>query len=136
MADPVRRSNRPRGGRARVLDPEPPGEELDCTCCEPPSPLVLRPDMGCLSDGSAEYALCVLHQPEPTVYRNRGDGQYEQVPGLRLSPSGDIVDGNGALIARVESDDFQRLSTVDDDEDEPDRGGAAADDPCCLRLVD
>ena len=67
MADPVRAPNRPAGGRTAVLEPgPPPGTDLDCKCCEPPSPLVLRPDLGRLSDGSAEYAVCVLHQPEPT----------------------------------------------------------------------
>lgn len=96
-----------------------------CTCCEPPNPLVLRPDLGTLGDGSAEYALCVLHQPEPVVYRNRGDGDYVQMPSLSLSPAGDVVDQQGNVVASVAGDTFQRLTTVDDDDDPPqqDPGG-------------
>jgi hypothetical protein len=106
-------------------------EEIEtplCTCCDPRNPLVLRPDLGTLADGSAEFALCVLHDPEPVVYRNRGDGVFEQVPELSLSATGEIVDGQGNTVARVAGDGFQRLTTVDDDEeDRPPEGGAAAD---------
>lgn len=130
MADPIRAPRapqRPGGSRTSVLDPgPPPGSDLDCKCCEPPSPLVLRPDLGTLSDGSAEYAVCVLHHPEPTVYRNRGDGEYVVAQGLRLSPRGEIVDGAGAVVARVASDGYQRLTTVDDDEDQPGGGSGGA----------
>jgi hypothetical protein len=89
----------------------------------------MRPDLGTLGDGSAEFALCVLHEPEPTVYRNRGDGIYMQAPKLALSPAGEIIDSTtGAVIARVAGEGFQRLSTVDDDEPPPERdpGGAEA----------
>jgi hypothetical protein len=86
---------------------------------------VLRPDLGRLSDGSAEYAVCVLHQPEPTVYKNRGDGEYEIAAGLRLSSRGEVIDAAGNVVARVAADTYQRLSTVDDD-DAPDSGGGAA----------
>jgi hypothetical protein len=125
MADPVRAPRRPAGGRTAVLEPgPPPGTDLDCKCCEPPSPLVLRPDLGRLSDGSAEYAVCVLHQPEPTVYKNRGDGEYVIATGLRLSSRGEVVDAAGNVVARVAGDAYQRLSTVDDD-DQPGSGGGA-----------
>ena len=117
------RSSRPAGARAAaaVLEREQDdrGDFLMCTCCTPTNPLVLRPDLGTLPDGSPEYALCVLHQPEPVVYRNRGDGEYLQMPKLALSPLGDLVDDNGDVIARVAGDTFQRLTTVDDDDEPP-----------------
>ena len=91
---------------------------VTCTCCEPPNLLVMRPDLGTLPDSSAEYALCVLHDPEPTVYRNRGDGEYVQMPRLSLSAAGDLVDADGTVVARVSGDGFQRLTTVDDDGDD------------------
>lgn len=97
-----------------------------CTCCDPRNPLVLRPDLGTLEDGSAEFALCVLHEPEPVVYRSQGDGQYVQVPGFSLSPAGEIVDQHGGIVARVAGDGFQRLTTIDDDDEDrpsPDGGG-------------
>jgi len=120
----------PRGAPAgaRVGVEERPPDDL-CTCCEPRNPLVMRPDLGTLGDGSAEFALCVLHEPEPTVYRNRGDGIYVQAPKLALSPAGEIIDSTtGAVIARVAGEGFQRLTTVDDDEPPPERdpGGAEA----------
>ncbi len=132
-------SAKPAGARATaaVLDREQDdrGDFLTCTCCDPPNPLVLRPDLGTLPDGSPEYALCVLHQPEPVVYRNRGDGEYVQMPKLALSPLGDLVDENGDIVANVAGDTFQRLTTVDDDDEPPpqdpgdggtsDGGGAA-----------
>jgi hypothetical protein len=90
-----------------------------CVCCEPQNPLVMRPDLGVLADGSPEYALCVLHEPEPMVYRNRGDGIYLQAKKLSFNPAGEIVDESGAVMAKVGSSDFQRLSTVDDDEPSP-----------------
>ena len=98
-----------------------------CTCCDPRNPLVFRPDLGVLADGSAEFALCVLHDPEPVVYRNRGDGRYEQAPSLSLSAMGEIVDEQGQTIARVSADGFQRLTTVDDDDPDPSPGSDAAD---------
>ena len=129
------RSRQPAGARATAAvlerDQDDRGEFLMCTCCEPPNPLVLRPDLGTLPDGSPEYALCVLHQPEPVVYRNRGDGEYVQMPKLCLSPLGDLVDENGDVVARVAGDTFQRLTTVDDDDDEPpplDPGGGPVSD--------
>jgi len=82
-----------------------------------------------MADGSAEFALCVLHEPEPSIYRNRGDGTYQLVPDLSLSPAGEIVDGQGQIVARVAGDGFQRLTTVDDDEDRPSGSGGAAADP-------
>jgi hypothetical protein len=108
-----------------VLEPEASDRRPMCTCCTPPNPLVLRPDLGALPDGSAEYALCVLHDPDPVVYRNRGDGEYVRMPRLLLSPTGEIVDTDGNLVARVAGDSFQRLTTVDDDEPPPppDPGG-------------
>lgn len=122
MAGPNRQRARP-GARAGVaVGTASPGEaegEHLCTCCDPRNPLVLRPDLGTLPDGAAEYALCVLHEPEPTIYRNRGDGVFVQVPNLALSPSGEIVDGQGRVVARVAADGFQRLTTVDDDDDRP-----------------
>jgi hypothetical protein len=98
-----------------------------CTCCDPRNPLVMRPDFGVLADGSAEYALCVLHEPDPVVYRNRGDGVYVQARKLSLNAAGEIVDETGAVVARVGGGGFQRLSTVDDDEPQPpgDSGGGA-----------
>ncbi|HEV8320628.1 MAG TPA: hypothetical protein VG389_03375 [Myxococcota bacterium] len=133
MPDPARSPRRPAGAQpgTAVLDPgPPPGADLDCKCCEPPSPLVLRPDLGRLSDGSAEYAMCVLHQPEPTVYKNRGDGEYVIAAGLKLSARGEVVDAAGNVVARVATDAYQRLSTVDDDDEGPqDRGGASRSAP-------
>ena len=99
-----------------------------CTCCDPRNPLVLRPDLGTLGDGAAEFALCVLHEPEPMVYRNQGDGRYVQVPKLALSPAGEIVDGQGNIIAHVAGDRFQRLTTIDDD-DQPSGSGGTEGDP-------
>jgi hypothetical protein len=122
----------PRGGAQVVVEDRPP-DDL-CTCCDPRNPLVMRPDFGTLADGSAEFALCVLHDPEPVVYRNRGDGAYLQAPKLALSAAGEIIDSTtGAVIARVAGGGFQRLTTVDDDEppsgDRPSgpEGGASAD---------
>lgn len=89
---------------------------LFCSCCDPENPLVLRPDFGLLGDQNAEYAICVLHDPEPMIYRQLGDGQYIQAPELQLSPSGDIVDESGSLVARVKNTHFQRLHTLDDDD--------------------
>ena len=107
------------------------GEFILCSCCEPANPLVMRPDLGTLADGSSEYALCVLHQPEPVVYRNRGDGEYVQMPKLALSPLGDLVDDQGNVVARVTGDTFQRLTTVDDDDEPPpsEPGGGPSSDP-------
>ena len=116
------------GVAATTRDPE----DIDtpfCTCCDPRNPLVLRPDLGTLPDGSAEYALCVLHDPEPVVYRNRGDGQFDQVPDLSLSALGEIVDEQGQVVARVSGDGFQRLTTVDDDEEPPGGGQDGEADP-------
>ena len=79
---------------------------------------MLCPDIGVLHDGSPEFALCVLHQTDPTVYRTRGDGVYEQIPQLTLGPTGDLLDEDGQVVASVGGDGFQRLSTVDDDDDE------------------
>jgi len=98
-------------------------EHLLCDCCEPRNPLVLRPDLGVLPDGSPEFALCVLHQPDPTVYRNRGDGVYEQIPQLSLGPTGDLLDEDGQVVASVGGDGFQRLSTIDDDDDDAPSSG-------------
>ncbi|MFZ5786864.1 MAG: hypothetical protein ACOY3Y_10515 [Acidobacteriota bacterium] len=98
-----------------------------CTCCEPRNPLVMRPDLGQLADGSAEFALCVLHEPAPTVYRNRGDGVYVQAPKLSLNPAGEIVDQAGNLVARVAGTEHQRLTTVDDDEPPPAGDGGGSD---------
>lgn len=95
-----------------------------CTCCAPPNPLVLRPDLGTLPGGRAEYALCVLHQPDPVVYRNRGDGVYVAMEGMALSPAGDLLDSRGAVVASAPGGDFDRLLTVDDD-DEPGGGGGS-----------
>jgi len=116
-----------------VLEPEERADDQLCTCCEPRNPLVLRPDLGLLPDGSAEYALCVLHEPEPVVYRNRGDGLYVAIPQLSLGPTGDLVDEAGQVVARVRGDGFQRLSTIDDDDEPPGQdpggGGGVADGP-------
>lgn len=130
------RQGGPQRGRARagaqagaaVLDGPTNTEDGDplCTCCDPRNPLVLRPDLGTLPDGAAEYALCVLHEPDPTVYRNGGDGVYVQIPGYSLSPAGEILDGDGRTVARVASDGFQRLTTVDDDEPPPGSGGGGS----------
>lgn len=102
-----------------------------CTCCDPRNPLVMRPDLGTLGDGSAEYALCVLHEPQPVVYRNRGDGMYVPVPHLSLNSAGELVDANGNVVAHVAGDGFQRLSTLDDDEPPPppDPGGGPSAEP-------
>lgn len=121
----------PNAGAAVVDDGPVAGDGTLCSCCEPRNPLVMRPDLGTLGDHSPEYAICVLHQPDPVVYRNRGDGVFVQMPGLSLSPAGDIVDKAGNIIARVSGDGFQRLSTVDDDDDgpTPDSGGGARTEP-------
>lgn len=95
-----------------------------CTCCEPRNPLVMRPDLGQLTDGSAEFALCVLHEPDPVVYRNRGDGVYLQNQSLSLNQAGEVVDGSGAVVARA-GGGYQRLTNIDDDELPPDSGGAS-----------
>jgi hypothetical protein len=87
----------------------------------------MRPDFGQLADGSAEFALCVLHEPAPTVYRNRGDGVYVQQPKLSLSPAGDIVDAGGNVVARGGDAGPQRLTTVDDDEPPPSGGSGGGD---------
>jgi hypothetical protein len=103
-----------------------------CTCCDPRNPLVMRPDLGTLADGSAEFALCVLHEPDPVVYRNRGDGIYVQARKLSLNSAGEIIDEKGAVVARVGGIGFQRLSTVDDDEPQPpgpDSGGGGGAGP-------
>jgi len=99
-----------------------------CTCCAPRNPLVLRPDLGLLGDGSPEFALCVLHEPEPVVYRNRGDGLYVQLPDFSLSATGEILDGQGRVVAQVTGDGYQRLTTVDDD-DQPGGDPGGGDDP-------
>jgi hypothetical protein len=92
-------------------------EVLLCSCCEPANPLVLRPDLGTAPDGRALWALCVFHVPEPTVYRARPDGTWEPMVGLNLNELGELVDGaSGAVVARVQNDGFQRLTTVDDDD--------------------
>lgn len=96
--------------------------ELLCTCCTPPNPLVLRPDLGQEPDGRPTYALCVFHVPEPTVYKINRAGGYTAQTGLRLNDLGELVDGQGQLVAQVRQDGFQRLTTVDD-EDDPDGGG-------------
>ena len=120
MSNSVRRSpssSRPRGAGAAVVDELP--ADVDgtfCTCCEPNNPLVMRPDFGVLSDGSAEYALCVLHEPDPSVYRQRGDGVYQRAPELSLNAAGEVVDSRGNVIAGVLAGGFQRLTTVDDDD--------------------
>ena len=128
------RKPRRTSASAVVMEAEASPEHLLCDCCEPRNPLVLRPDLGVLPDGSPEFALCVLHQPDPTVYRNRGDGVYQQIPELQLGPTGDLLDGDGQVVASVGSDGFQRLSTIDDDdEDGPlpgaEGGGGADQDP-------
>lgn len=116
------REPRRRAAGAAVLETEESPREHKCTCCDPRNPLVLRPDLGLLPDGSAEYALCVLHEPEPEVYRNRGDGLYVIMDGLSLGPTGDLLDEDGAVVARVRGDGFQRLSTIDDDDEPPPAG--------------
>ncbi len=110
------------GARVGVREADPGGgdaEEVLCSCCEPRNPHVMRPDLGTLGDGSAEYALCVLHEPQPVVYRNRGDGIYAQATHLSLNSAGELVDRAGNIIAQVAGDSFQRLSTVDDDDADP-----------------
>lgn len=126
MTSPKASRSSPRPGAVVGIADEEPGKEDPalCTCCEPRNPLVMRPDLGLLGDGSPEFAICVLHEPEPLVYRNRGDGIYVQMPGFSLSPSGEILDGQGNVVARVAGDGYQRLTTVDDEEPPPgDRGG-------------
>jgi len=84
----------------------------------------MRPDFGVLADGSPEWALCVLHEPQPTVYRNRGDGIFLQMPGYQLSAAGELLDGQRRVVASVAGDGFQRLSTLDDED-----GSAAPQGP-------
>lgn len=117
------RRGRQQVGTGTRVGEGPGSGELECTCCEPPNPLILRADLGLLTDGSAEYALCVLHNPQPVVYKNRGDGVYVQVPGLQVNSRGEIVNAAGQVVARVRHDDVQRLTTVDDDEPQPRGGG-------------
>ncbi|MBM4319336.1 MAG: hypothetical protein FJ125_05080 [Deltaproteobacteria bacterium] len=105
------------------------GSELLCTCCIPANPLVLRPDLGTEPDGTASWALCVFHTPEPAIYRARGDGSYELVPDLRLNELGEIVRIGGEVVARVLDDGFQRLTTVDDDDPPGQPGGGAGVSP-------
>lgn len=121
------RADQRPGARASVVDEGPGADGIMCTCCEPPNPLVMRPDFGTLGDGSAEYALCVLHEPHPVVYRNRGDGTYLPAPHLSLNAAGEIVDDAGNVVARVLGDSFQRLTTVDDEDDAPGPGPGGAD---------
>src|SRR5579883_896113 len=113
---------RPQGKTFNQVESGNSGGDLLCTCCTPPNPLVLRPDLGCLADGSAAYALCVLHQPDPVVYRNRGDGTYERASHLALNARGEIVDAQGRAVARVQQASFQRLTTLDDEESPPPPG--------------
>ena len=123
-----RQAERPNAGVGVVVDERDEGGGTDdelCICCDPRNPLVMRPDFGALADGSAEYAICVLHEPQPVVYRNRGDGLYQPVEGYSLSPAGEIIDAQGNIVARVTGDSYQRLSTVDDDDDGPNPGGSA-----------
>lgn len=119
-----RKTKRPPQGAAHVAVSDEVPLDADqpplCRCCEPRNLLVMRPDFGVLADGSAEFALCVLHEPEPRVYQNRGDGVYAPAPHLVLSPAGELVDQLGAVVARVPGMDFQRLSTVDDEDDAQD----------------
>lgn len=129
MARPMEeRRGRPQVGVGTRTGEGTSAGDLECTCCEPPNPLILRSDLGVLSDGSAEYALCVLHHPEPVVYRNRGDGVYVQVPGLKVNSRGEIVNAQGQIVARVRHDDVQRLTTVDDEEPPPSGGSGGSGD--------
>lgn len=127
-------SQRPEGERQRrtaattattTEEPSRSGSELFCSCCVPANPLVLRPDLGTEPDGSATWALCVFHAPEPAVYRVREGGGYEWVPDLRLNELGEIARASGEVVARVLYDGFQRLTTVDDDDlpQDPGSGG-------------
>ena len=128
MATPKAGSQRQQGGArpgagAAVIDERDDGglgsDDQLCVCCDPRNPLVMRPDYGALADGSAEFALCVLHEPQPSVYRNRGDGFYVWLREHSLNAAGEIVDGAGKVVARVAGDTFQRLSNLDDDDDGP-----------------
>ena len=123
----------PRPGAAVAVETDGPmgaEEGALCTCCDPRNPLVMRPDLGLLGDGSPEFALCVLHEPDPVVYRNRGDGVYVQLPAFSLSATGEILDEQGNIVAQVAGDGFQRLTTVDDDDPPPgDPGGGGGTDP-------
>jgi len=102
-----------------------PGDDSSlCTCCLPANPLVLRPDLGQLPDGSAAWALCAFHLPEPTVYRAVASGTFEQAPGLRLSELGELVDAAGTVVAQVQQEGFQRLTPVDDDPPPEPEGGS------------
>ncbi|MCK5799817.1 MAG: hypothetical protein KAI47_21655, partial [Deltaproteobacteria bacterium] len=114
-----RRSTNPQPGAGAAVRDAEASDGTFCTCCDPKNPLVLRPDLGTLADGSAEYAICVLHEPDPRIYRNRGDGLYIQMPDLSLSAAGEIIDRQGHIIAHVAGDSFQRLSTLDDDDVPP-----------------
>lgn len=135
MSSPKARRSRPRPGAVVGTEPDTgPSRDDDaplCTCCDPANPLVMRPDLGLLGDGSPEFAICVLHEPDPVIYRNRGDGAYSQLPGFSLSATGEVLDGQGNLVARVAGDGFQRLTTVDDEEPPPEGspGGGADSGP-------
>ncbi len=129
MSRSTQRSPLQTGPRTSVEEVAPwDGDELLCQCCEPANPLVLRPDLGITPEGAARYALCVFHLPEPVVYLRAASGDYAPAPGLSLDALGQVVDAEGAVVARVEDAGFQRLSTVDDDDlpDEPSGGGALA----------
>ncbi len=117
MTQPPKRAGQPAGAArdgVGLATPQDPGPGR-CSCCAPPNLLVPRPDLGLLADGSARYALCVLHEPEPTVYGNRGGGRYERLDGLSFSSTGELLDAAGAVVASVGGDDFQRLTTLDDE---------------------
>jgi len=130
MAQQAQRQRRANAASTTVTEgPADGADGLLCSCCDPPNPLVLRPDLGQEQDGSATYALCVLHLPEPVVYRQAATGSYEPVPALRISELGELVDASGAVVARVQDEGFQRLTTVDDDDLPPEPSGGAAAAP-------
>ena len=104
---------------AAVVDEIAEEETPICTCCQPVNPLVERPDLGD-KDGHTRFAICVLHNGEPTIYEWSGSA-YVQAPELHLDPSGNIYNGNtGAVEGEPSSGGFSRLGDLDDDE-EPSR---------------
>ena len=66
-----------------------------CVCCLPANYLVPRDDLGIMPDGTARFAICVVHLPEPMVYRGIGGGHYSLDPDLVVDADGNLVDKAG-----------------------------------------
>lgn len=87
-----------------------------CTCCDDPSPLFMREDMGVNENGVPLHALCFGCAPAQVYTYSEGAG-YIRDATKKLDGEGNIVDN----IAGEESADSSSSSapdyTSDDDED-------------------